>query len=262
VVNKKVKRRLFRFSLKYLWPLLPTVLILAALVYLSQSHFFSLKKINCYLEGLPCPHRFEPLLLSLRNKNIFTLSTVKLKQIIANQDLDLTDIQISKTLPYTLTIELHQRQPVAQLIPTLELEFTGLSSTASATLSAQLGQQFFRLDKTGVIYAPTDQPEANLPRILTAPGLVLPSAQSDATRLLAQLVIALEEHYVSFEELAWLNPNLIVIKTIPYSYALIDPAASLDSQVASLQYILSNSKIEERLPKKIDLRFAKPVLIY
>ena len=34
------------------------------------------------------------------------------------------------------------------------------------------------------------------------------------------------------------------------------------SQVASLQFVLNRSKIEGKIPKRIDLRYNKPVLIY
>ena len=55
----------------------------------------------------------------------------------------------------------------------------------------------------------------------------------------------------SFE--ATLSGNLFVLFSKEKEYA---------SQVASLQFILSRSKIEGKIPQKIDLRFDKPVLTY
>ena len=55
----------------------------------------------------------------------------------------------------------------------------------------------------------------------------------------------------SFE--ATLLGNLLVLFSKEKEYA---------SQVASLQFILSRSKIEGKIPQKIDLRFDKPVLTY
>lgn len=50
-----------------------------------------------------------------------------------------------------------------------------------------------------------------------------------------------------------LSGNLLVLFSREKEYA---------SQVASLQFILSRSKIEGKIPQKIDLRFDKPVLTY
>lgn len=44
--------------------------------------------------------------------------------------------------------------------------------------------------------------------------------------------------------------------------ALFSSEKNLDSQIISLQFILSRSKIEGRLPKLVDLRFDKPVILY
>jgi hypothetical protein len=43
---------------------------------------------------------------------------------------------------------------------------------------------------------------------------------------------------------------------------LLKEEADLSDQVASLQFILNRSKIEGKIPSKIDLRFDKPVLKY
>lgn len=44
--------------------------------------------------------------------------------------------------------------------------------------------------------------------------------------------------------------------------ALFSSEKELTSQVISLQFILSRSKIEGKLPKLVDLRFDKPVILY
>lgn len=43
---------------------------------------------------------------------------------------------------------------------------------------------------------------------------------------------------------------------------LFSSKKNLKSQVASLQFIISRSKIEGKIPSKIDLRFEKPVAVY
>jgi len=262
VLISRVKRRIKQFfSWRNIWPLLSIIFLAALTYYLSRSQFFSLKQIICQLDTLPCPHSLEPVLLSFRQQNIFTLSPRQIQAQLTQLDPNLTNIKASKQLPSTLRINLHRRLPIAQLIPVNQLEFTGLDSTTSATLSGQVLDKYFRLDQTGTIYAAADQPLSQLPQIYL-PDNQLHLGQSETTAFLVRLITALKEHFVTFETIAWLNPNVTIVKTIPASYAIIDSLDSIGSQVASLQYILSNSKIEEQIPTKIDLRFAKPVLTY
>ena len=261
MATARLKRRFKRFSWHYLWPLLPIVLLLTLAYITARSQLFTIKQINCQVDNLPCSPNLEPLLISFRQQNIFTLSPRQIKTQLNQFDPDLTDINISKHLPSTLKLKLHRRQPIAQLLPVNRLEFVGLDSTASATLSGQVLNQYFRLDQTATIYTAANQPLPDLPQIYL-PDNQLHLGQSDITLLLLELINLLQEYFVAFQTIAWLNPDLVVIKTIPASYAVITPQNSLASQVASLQYILSNSKIEEQIPAKIDLRFAKPVLTY
>lgn len=255
MVVKKIKRRLHRFSLKFVWPLLPAFSIVALAIYLNRSHFFTVKKIVCQIDNLPCPPSFEPSLLLFRNNNIFTLSSQKVKAQLSPQNLNIVDIRVIKKLPQTLKIEIKRRSPLAQLIPVKDLQF-------NATLSAQLSSKFFSLDESGTVYAALDQPAPGLPTILLPETKSIELGRSDISQVLADLVVLLQQHFVAFETIAWLNPRMIVVQTIPQTYAVFDSTLSLSSQVASLQYILTGSKIEQQLPAKIDLRFDKPVLTY
>ena len=56
---------------------------------------------------------------------------------------------------------------------------------------------------------------------------------------------------------AWLRENILVTETIPKMIFKLD---NVDSQLASLQLILSEAKIESKELEIIDLRFDKPVI--
>jgi len=262
VTAKKIKRRFKRFSLRFLWPLLPAGLLLLLAIFLSRSQLFTLQKITCQLDNHPCSLEFEPLLVSLHGQNIFKLNQSTVAKTFQQFDSTLSEIHLSKRLPSSLIISMRRRLPVAQISPTLDLEFQGLTSTQSASLSGQLKDQFFHLDKTGDIFLITDQPDPQLPSIMLPDGQTLDIGKTDFTQTLANLVNALNAYYVSFDSLAWLKDTLIIIKTTAGSYAVLDSTKTLNSQVASLQYILSSIKIGENLPAKIDLRFDKPVITY
>ena len=259
---KKIKRRFKRFSLRFLWPLLPAAVLIGLAVLLSRSQVFNLKKITCRLDNHLCPLEFEPILVNLHGQNIFRLNQSTIISQLQDFDATLADIDINKRLPNSLTISMKRRLPVAQIVSVIDLQFQGLTSTESATLSGQLKNEFFHLDKNGEIFSVSNQKNPQLFTILVPDSLNLNLGQNQLTQTLANLVNALKAYYVSLDSLAWIKEKVVVIKTTAGAYAIFDLSKSINPQVASLQYILSNIKIGEELPTKIDLRFDKPVLTY
>ena len=259
---KKIKRQFHRSFFKLISQFLPIFLLLFGVYYLSRSQFFSIKEINCQLDNFPCPLKLEPILIDSRNKNIFTFSKASIKDKLNSLDLNFADIQIKKQLPQTLIIIINSRLPLAQLVPVKNMEFAALTSTASASLSGQLINQFYNLDSSGTVYSQSDQQKSDLPLVLIPENQPISLGRSDISELIVKIINALQEHFVSFEFISWFNSDVLIVKTIPSTYAILNIHKSFSSQVASLQYILAGSKIEKELPAKIDLRFDKPVLTY
>ncbi|MCX6817197.1 MAG: hypothetical protein NTZ93_05005 [Candidatus Beckwithbacteria bacterium] len=227
-----------------------SVLILA----LSNLRIFNLKKIDCQLDNYPCPLTLEPVLVGLSGKNIFKLNRLQVIRELSQLDQTLTDIQVTKKIPNELLIKISRRQPLAQLAFFNNLDFIGLDSTQSATLSGEMSGKFQLIDQQGQVY------EANNINLESLP-VVAVSGQFNSDQIVKTLLV-LNNHYVSYNLLAWLNNKTIIIKTNLGPYAVVDPTTGVDSSIGSLQYILTGLKIGDRLPTKIDLRFDKPVLTY
>lgn len=240
----------------------PAFFLVISIVILSRLSIFSLKKITCQLDQYPCPLNFEPVLVNFYQRNIFTLKKQQVVSTLTAFDADLAEVEVVKKLPNQLLITLKRRQPIAQLVPFLNLDFIGRDSTASATISGEMTNQFFQLDKSGEIFMAGHQPTSLFPLVAVPEDFNFELKVSPATQQISQVIQSLQEHYVSFHLLAWLNQSLAVIKTSLGSYAIINPSQSIKPQIASLQFILSGIKIGESLPKKIDLRFDKPVLTF
>lgn len=240
----------------------PALFLVISIVILSRLSIFSLKKITCQLDQYPCPLNYEPALVNFYLKNIFLLKKHQVVSTLTAFDADLAEVEVVKKLPNQLLITLKKRRPIAQLAPFLNLDFTGLDSTASATISGEMTNQFFQLDKSGEIFMTNHQPTSLFPLVAVPETFNFELKSSPATRQISQLIQSLQEHYVSFNLLAWLNQSLAVVKTSLGSYAIINPSQSINPQIASLQFVLSGFKIGESLPKKIDLRFDKPVLTF
>lgn len=251
---KKIKKIAFAFS-----PVL--VLIILGLT-ISRLSIFSVKKINCQLHKYPCPLNYEPVIVGFYHQNIFILKQQQIINSFMAFDTQLAAVKVVKKLPSQINITLTRRQPIAQLVPFLNLEFVGLDSSASATLSGEMTNQLFQLDKSGEIFMVDHQISALFPLVAVPEGFNFQQKLSPVTQQISYLIQSLQEHYVGFNLLAWLHQSLAVIKTSGGSYAIINPSQTINSQIASLQYILSSFKIGESLPKKIDLRFDKPVLTF
>ena len=259
---KKIKRRFNHFSFRYLWPLLPSGLLVALIIFLGRSQLFNINKVSCHLQQHPCPLEFEKVLVSFYGQNIFKLNDDLIKDKLIEMDNSITDINISKRLPDVVNIEMSRRVSVAQLVKVDQLEFIGLESTQSATISGKVNGWYYQLDKSGEIFSQRDQSLPNLPLVMVASSFSLGIGKSAISELVAQLIGQLQGHYVSFESITILDSSTVIIKVISSAYAILDSHQSFAPQVASLQYILSKSKIGQENPAKIDLRFDKPVLTY
>jgi len=259
--NHKIKRRFHRFSLKYLWPVFPTLILIGLGIFLAQFKVFNLKKIDCFINDNPCSLKFEPLLVNLYQQNIFKLNKKNLISQLQYFDPTLTEIQVTKKLPHHLIINMTRRLPIAQLALSDNLDFIGLNSSQSATLSGQIKDKLFKLDKTGEVFDTINQPQPDLPLVQLNINQNLQLGKTDLSCQIAALINQLNSYFVSFNLLAVFD-SFFVIKTALGPYAVISSQKAFNSQVASLQYVLTNIKIDQSLPAKIDLRFDKPILSY
>lgn len=236
-------------------------LIILGLV-LTRLSLFTVQKVVCQLDQYPCPLNLEPALVNFYQQNIFSLTRQQVITSISAYEPGIAEVKIIKKLPGQLFITVKRRQPIAQVVPYFNLNFIGLESSVSATLSGEMTNQFFQLDKSGEIFLTGQASTSLLPLVAVPEDFNFNLKLSPASQKISQLIQSLQEHYVSFIVLAWLNESLAVVKTSYGSYGIINPEQGLNSQIASLQFILSGFKIGDSLPKKIDLRFDKPVLTF
>ena len=215
--------------MKLVIPLL--ILVLAA--GLTQLQLFRINKIICQLDNFPCPLEYEPVLVPLSGQNIFRFNRYRLEDSLKQFDSRLTSIGIKKILPGTVRLELTRRRPLAKL---------------------EGPDRFWLMDTSGGIYQQEQGDYRNLP-FVAVPDKFNPEQ-------IFRLLAALTEQFVSFNQLIWVSETEAIIKTNLGPDAIIDPSQNLSAEAGSLQYILSGLKMEEQLPSKIDLRFAKPVLSY
>lgn len=219
------------------------LILIAGLIWAGQGEVFRIKAIDCRLNHYPCPLSLEPVLLTFIGRNIFTFSAASASRQMAAFDSTLTGSTINKQLPDRLLIDLSRRLPLALI-----------------KLQAE-GREYW-LDKSGFIYPAAVNPGQPLPVVLWPENLPLVEGESEPGREIAGLINTLTAYYVNFDYLTRLADGSYLVKTVVGAEAVIPDGSDFPARVGSLQFILSNLKIGEPLPVKIDLRFDKPILTY
>lgn len=250
---RKLKRRARFWSFKVIWPLLPVAIILALVVFLSQRKVFGIKQIDCFLDNFPCSLEFEPVLVNLHGQNLFTLKDQTVTEALKRIDPAVDQVSIAKHLPNKVTIAMRRNQALAKVVVTTDLTASG---------SGALNDPHFYLDTMGHLFALTGPVDAGLPLVKVSADQNVVIGTTALSTKLTELITALNTAYVHWRTLTWFSSERVIVYTDLGPQATVNPSQPLGKTIATLQYILSNLKIGEKLPNSIDLRFDKPVLSY
>lgn len=218
--------------------------------------FFKVKRVVCFEEEFPCQPERLKIFEQVYDKNIFLLKSSELSEEIKETDPEIGKLEITKQLPGTLKIKIIKRTPVVCLTSNKE--------------------NYFLSDVNGVIFrGPLIENEnlKNLPLIIFAPealefkkGLNLSNYGSFQKAL--QLQELLKQFFINFTELKIENEGDLTLTLTDEVVATFSAKKDLKTQVASLQLISKQSKIEGsffqteegKFIHGIDLRFEKPVI--
>lgn len=257
---RKINRTACRLA--WLFPLFLAVIILSAGIFLINSRIFDIKKVSCEMDQYPCPLIYEPILVSLHQQNLLKLSNLTVTNQFQTLDPGIASITLRRTLPDKIKLTLNRRVALAKLELTDNLDFSGLTSSASATISGTFSGRIFFLDQKGEVFSGASEINNQLPVVKVPADKIITPGSSAFSQIIFKLITALNEYFVSATQIIWLPPALSVIQVTAGPYAVINLEKEISASIGSLQYILSGFKIDEALPVKIDLRFDKPVLSY
>lgn len=255
----KFKRRAAKLTQKQYKPWLNLGLLIFFLLALSQLKIFRIKNVVCKFYQYPCPLLYQPILVSINHQSIFQLDPKQLKTQFQQLDPTLTDVLVKKKLPNKVVIELQRHQPIANLISLDQLDYDPNATDSALTVGSFKAS--FLLDDSGYLFSDS-QIKSDLPQIFLSPSFNLPVSYQPPATTISQLLNLFEQNYQKANHFYFINPNLILVEFDQPFLVLIDPTQPLTKTVTTLQYVLTNIKINQQLPKKIDLRFDQPVLIY
>lgn len=228
-------RRLFKF----LVIILPVFLV----VFLVRSNFWRVEKVGCHLNGNLCPPNLWAELANITlGKNIFTLSSNKLSEKIKKSHPEFFEVKISKQFPQGLLAEIEVRRAVVAI--------------------GKEDGEVFLADKDGVLLKKVQQ-SFELPLVIIADEI-----KQEIGEQIKNEIVLKEIQILSESKLRLLEPKsaqtvsegVIEVWFKDGLQVLFSTNKEIKEQLDSLQYIYERTKIEGKKPKRIDLRFDKPVI--
>ena len=247
--KKKIKKILFPFFL---------ILTIGLSYLVLRSHIFNVKNVEIRMYSLACVNE-EGIRKDLKvfNQSIFSLDSKILEQNLKSQHLCIKSASFTKKIPDSLEITIQARQAKIKLVPISLKEATISSSLENiATPSAKDFTNIFLADEEGKVFAKdsrTDLPTIFIYKRDVQLGENLGSLAINALKVLENLK-KLNLEFIT----ATLVDEFLVVDTIPK--VIFTLSKDIDIQLASLQLILQQAKIDESRLEFIDLRFDKPIV--
>mgnify|MGYP001578830843 CR=1 FL=1 len=248
MLNSSVKRRfkllVIANGIRYISLLaaISLLLILGGLGVL-RGNFWTVEEIRCSLDGKTCPvELWEDLLnASLGKDFLFFPKSDVIRQINLNYP-EVDNLEMIRVLPRQLFFKL----------------------TASQTLAAIKGEKYFLVNARGLVLKISDH-SGDLPVILMDSVRNIGVGEKFEQKEMIPTVLILSDlgtrglhptmaKIISPQRInIWLNNGTLIA---------ISLQKEADSQLDSLQVILSRIKMEGKGLREVDLRFDKPVITY
>jgi hypothetical protein len=210
------------------------------LLLIIAYQLLKIKYVDCYSQFGPCPEEIN------REFNHF-IGTPLLKPLPKNQvkkDLanfpQIKSISLYRRLPSSLIVAISLRRPIGALGPNV------------------LGAQVIA-DEEGIVFQKISQSE--LPTLITQ---VLPPISSRLSNLQRQslLCLGLMGEIFDTQISGELDNDILTISAPNDMKVIINVAQPTSNWYTPLQLIIHRSKINAKMPHKIDLRFNNTVITY
>ncbi len=218
--------------------ILVLVLIVTVVLYLALlSPVFKIKTGK--IEGTDCVNQNFPHEINVEGKNIFLISTQKIKNDLKNKYSCLGDLEVKKDYPSTISVKADTLKSV------LKIDGSDFTLTADGLVIKYKGSQ-----TTPVFFAPQGIQFIENQKITDKTILFVITLADDIQK--SDFVIS---------NIRIVEQGSIAVYSRQESVAIFSQSRDIALQVDSLQAILAKAKIDSSKIEKIDLRFDKPILV-
>lgn len=205
-----------------------------ALVVISLALFLPrIKKINCRTQYGQCPNYYVTRINYLVNKSfIFLPKNQEIKNVLSSYP-EINSVKLSQQFPNILKMQITLHSPV------------GIVNN-------------YLIDDGGqVLSAATD---SNLPK-LSIDSIILPGKKLNTDQIAAvETLNSLIDIFANIEN-ASLSGQILNL-SIGTTAVVFDVSSLPKNYSDSLQLIFTRSKVEGTAPKKVDMRFNNPIIVY
>jgi len=268
---RRKSRKKKSFS-KKLWKIGILVLIfflILDLYLLFDSSFFKIKSLEVNLEKIGCVTKDKILSEnSLIGQNFFLLSG-DFEKKIKDKYFCIKDIHLEKKFPDKIKLNISGREAVVVLVSlkTSEASISGLLENLSTPSSYLVSQdnisQEVLVDSEGIIFSKYEG--GTLPKIfLTASDLNIgKKIEEEVIKNSLNIIEKVKTFGLSLQEARIYSKNTLYLSPTTNLPKLIFALnKDINVQLASLQLILEEAKIDMQEMEFIDLRYDKPIVKY
>lgn len=259
-------------NLKAVWIILAFIVGVFLLCTVFTS-IFKVRVVDVVFDGYSCGNEDEVRNgLGLYNQTIFWVNNTALSTKVKNTFPCVKEIKISKYLPDKLAVLIEGRVPIALIVKgqglngminLAQVEATAASSAATVDFSipTSVSSKFF-MDHDGVLFYNTDG-DVNIPLVYTTRDLAIKDSLGIEMGMgLEKTLEILKKIELSPKLVKIDDANNLIIVGNQNTKIILSLKNGLLKQLASLQLIWQKNKIDSKRIDSIDLRFAKPVVVY
>ena len=218
---------------------LTAILIVTGLVLAAHQGYFRIKTIDCFTQFGPCPADFQRVVAFLFDQPIYRPLPRSLIHSKFQSFPAISSLSLYRRLPHTLVVSIQLRRPLGTL--------------SSEVLGASV------VDDQGLVFDTAS--DSVLPELIVSDpvqvGQLIHPDQLAAMQVLSQ-VAAISPAKTS----GVLTDSVLTIRIPSDIMLLLDIKHLPPGWDASLQAILARSKINGKIPHKIDLRYANPIVTF
>lgn len=258
------RRRIKKSSgiFKKFLPIIFILIIIVSVFFLVRAGLFSVKQVEIDTNQLGCAdvNQLKDY-VNLLDQNFFFLDSAKIETDLKKEFFCIKSVMLSKQFPNVVVLQISGRQPFAILVDLKDKQASSSSLLENiATPSAQQVKNSYVTDNEGVIFD-KDKDNLNIPKVYTYDSNISlgRSLTGESNINLLKILEKVKTFGIETQE-NWLIDNYLVVKSNPKLQIIFDLKEKVDIQLASLQLILAEAKINSRDPEFIDLRFDKPVV--
>ncbi|MBU0999921.1 FtsQ-type POTRA domain-containing protein [Patescibacteria group bacterium] len=258
---RKGRRKPLRF-LKFIFLSL-VGLIIAVVILIDRSGFFHIRQIEVSGDKIDCANTDQLKNESgLYGQNFFFLNDKQLLESLKEKFVCIRIATVGRMIPDKVKLQIISRKPAAILLKTREKQ-ASLSSLINnvATSEASVAQDSYIVDDEGVVFSKSID-NLDIPEIYIDDSEIVIGKRfkNNLINHSLKIIEGIKKFGVTVNK-SWIaegffivNPDTVDPKII---FRLND---QIDIQLASLQLILAEAKIDFRELIFIDLRFDKPIV--